>query len=116
VDSGELNFAFQRDENVFTLSKNISQNTDYQIVTSNNRVEDYEKLNYQLSGKDSISIPFIQVTHPDSLKLAKNFVLEGGVDDYAVLFKREQGYGSIAGSLLRRRVLSYSGFVDAFIT
>jgi hypothetical protein len=42
VDSGELNFAFQRDENVFTLSKNISQNTDYQIVTSNNRVEDYE--------------------------------------------------------------------------
>jgi hypothetical protein len=51
VDSGELNFAFQRDENVFTLSKNISQNTDYQIVTSNNRVEDYEKLNY-VGGKD----------------------------------------------------------------
>jgi hypothetical protein len=48
----ENSTAFQRDENVFTLSKNISQNTDYQIVTSNNRVEDYEKLNYQLSVKD----------------------------------------------------------------
>jgi hypothetical protein len=54
---GELNFAFQRDENVFTLSKNISQNTDYQIVTSNNRVEDYEKLNYQLSVRISILYP-----------------------------------------------------------
>jgi hypothetical protein len=43
--------AFQRDENVFTLSKK-HQNTDYQIVTSNNRVEDYEKLNYQLVVKD----------------------------------------------------------------
>jgi hypothetical protein len=77
-------FPFQKADNVFTLSKNIFQNTDYQIVTSNNRVEDYEKLNYQLSViKDQY--PSIQVkSAPDSLKVSKNYILGQVSDDYGV--------------------------------
>lgn len=32
-------YAFTKQENQFLLSKNIVQNTDYQIVTSNNKVQ-----------------------------------------------------------------------------
>ena len=39
---------FSKSENMFSLSKNIGQNTDYQIVTSNSKVKNHEKLNYQL--------------------------------------------------------------------
>jgi hypothetical protein len=112
---------FQRDENVFTLSKNVRQNTDYQIVTSNNRVEDYEKLNYQLSVvKDQY--PFIQVNlAPDSLKLAKNFVLGKVSDDYGlsklqVVYyprnKRElskRGTITIKASIFQQFVFSFPG-------
>jgi hypothetical protein len=77
-------FPFQKAVQAFTLSKNIFQSTDYQIVTSNNRVSDYEKLNYQLSVvKDQY--PSIQVSSaPDSLKLGKNYFLGQVSDDYGV--------------------------------
>ena len=42
-------YTFAKNENVFTLSKSILQNVDYQILTSNNKVQNYEKLNYQIS-------------------------------------------------------------------
>ena len=32
-------FPFSKSENTFTLSKNISQNTEYQIRTSNDKVK-----------------------------------------------------------------------------
>jgi hypothetical protein len=35
-------FSFQKKENVFSLSKNVIQNADYQIITSNRRVKDHE--------------------------------------------------------------------------
>lgn len=77
-------FTFQKAENVFTLSRKVFQNTDYQIVTSNDRVEDYEKLDYQLSViKDQY--PSIQVRNaPDSLKVAKGYVVGQVSDDYGV--------------------------------
>jgi hypothetical protein len=77
-------FYFTKEENVFSVSKNIFQNTDYQIVTSNHKVLNYEKLNYQLSViKDQY--PFIQVNHaPDSLKAAKNYLLGQLSDDYGI--------------------------------
>ena len=73
---------FSKSENMFSLSKNIVQNTDYQIVTSNSKVKNHEKLNYQLSViKDQY--PVINVNHaPDSLKVAKNYVLGQISDDY----------------------------------
>ena len=72
---------FNKIENEFKLAKNISQNTDYQILTSNNKVKNYEKLDYQLSViKDQF--PTINVgPAPDSLKLDKNYILGRVGDD-----------------------------------
>nr|WP_294931571.1 DUF4175 family protein [uncultured Flavobacterium sp.] len=75
---------FNKAENEFKLAKNISQNTEYQILTSNNKVKNYEKLDYQLSViKDQH--PTITVSPaPDSLKLDKNYVLGRLGDDYGL--------------------------------
>jgi len=77
-------FRFNKAENEFKLAKNISQNTEYQILTSNNKVKNYEKLDYQLSViKDQH--PTITVSPaPDSLKLDKNYVLGRLGDDYGL--------------------------------
>ncbi|MFE3846923.1 DUF4175 family protein [Flavobacterium sp. LB3P45] len=77
-------FPFSKAENTFTLSKYILQNTEYQILTSNDKVKNYEKLDYQLSIiKDQF--PTIRVnTAPDSLKVDKNYVLGQISDDYGL--------------------------------
>ena len=77
-------FKFNKAENEFKLAKNISQNTDYQILTSNSKVKNYEKLDYKLSViKDQH--PTITVSPaPDSLKLDKNYVLGRLGDDYGL--------------------------------
>ena len=77
-------FAFSKVKNGFVLTKDIMQNTDYQIVSSNNKVDNYEKLSYQLSViKDQF--PAIRVQHaPDSLKVDKSFVLGQISDDYGL--------------------------------
>lgn len=77
-------FKFNKAENEFKLAKNFSQNTEYQILTSNSKVKNYEKLDYQLSViKDQH--PSITVSPaPDSLKLDKNYVLGRLGDDYGL--------------------------------
>jgi hypothetical protein len=77
-------FPFLKTENNFTLSKLISQNTEYQILTSNNKVKNYEKLNYQISViKDRF--PTINVNSiPDSLNVDKNYVIGQISDDYGL--------------------------------
>ena len=78
------NFHFNKFENDFTLSKFIAQNTEYQILTTNAKVKNYEKLNYQISViKDQF--PTINVNNaPDSLKIDKNYVLGQISDDYGI--------------------------------
>lgn len=82
--SGIFKSSFSKTENSFILSKNILQNTDYQIFTSNDKVKNHEKLNYQLTViKDQF--PTINVNNtPDSLKIAKNYVLGQITDDYGL--------------------------------
>ncbi|WP_198554695.1 hypothetical protein [Flavobacterium sp. ALD4] len=77
-------FKFIKESDLFSLSKNIVQNTDYQVVTSNERIKDYEKLSYQLTViKDQF--PTISASYaPDSLKVDKSFVLGQIVDDYGL--------------------------------
>lgn len=77
-------FTFAKQDNVFTLSKSILQNVEYQILTSNNKVQHYEKLNYHISViKDQF--PTITVNNaPDSLKVNKNYVLGQVSDDYGL--------------------------------
>jgi hypothetical protein len=76
---------FAKSDNRFTLSRNVSQNTAYSILTSNEKVRAYEKLNYQISVvKDQY--PTINVNNaPDSLKTQKNYTMLGQVsDDYGL--------------------------------
>lgn len=77
-------YSFAKNENTFLFSKSILQNIDYQILTSNNKVQNYEKLNYQISViKDQF--PTISVNNaPDSLKVGKNYVLGQVSDDYGL--------------------------------
>jgi hypothetical protein len=77
-------FSFSKMNNRFIFTKRISQNTDYQIFTSNSKVQNHEKLNYQLSViKDQF--PTINADYaPDSLKVAKSFVLGKISDDYGL--------------------------------
>lgn len=76
--------AFTRNEQDFTFAKTILQNTDYQVITSNARVKDHEKLQYQIATiKDQY--PTITVGNaPDSLKLKRDIVLGQVSDDYGL--------------------------------
>jgi hypothetical protein len=75
---------FSVNESTFQLSKSINQNIDYQIITSNSKVKNYEKLNYQLSViKDQF--PTIEANNaPDSLKIDKSVVVGQVGDDYGL--------------------------------
>ena len=78
------NFPFSRSGSAFILSKQIFQNTEYQIFTSNTKVKNYEKLNYQISViKDQF--PTISVNKaPDSLKIDENYILGQISDDFGL--------------------------------
>jgi hypothetical protein len=78
---GSSKYSFNKQENQFLLSKNILQNTEYQIVTSNTKVQNYEKLNYQIAViKDQFPTISVGVA-PDSLKIDNNYVLGQVSDD-----------------------------------
>ena len=81
---GALRSSFVESNAVFNYAKIINQNTDYQIITSNNKVQNFEKLNYQIVvTKDQY--PVILVNNaPDSLKVDKNFVLGSVSDDFGI--------------------------------
>lgn len=75
---------FTSQNNSFIFSKIVSQNTEYQIITSNKEVQNFEKLNYQLSViKDQF--PVISAnTVPDSLKVDENVIVGQISDDYGL--------------------------------
>lgn len=75
---------FVNNDNAFSLSKYIMHNTEYQILTSNNKVKNHEKLQYQITTiKDQY--PTITVgAAPDSLKLDREVVLGQVSDDYGL--------------------------------
>ena len=112
-------YTFAKQDNQFLLSKNIIQNTDYQIVTSNNKVQNYEKLNYQISVvKDQF--PTITVGNaPDSLKIEKNYVLGQVSDDYGlsrlqvVYYPKDKPNSAKRGTIAVKRDV-YDQFVFAF--
>lgn len=112
-------YTFAKQDNTFQLSKNITQNTDYQILTSNSKVQNYEKLNYQISVvKDQY--PTISVGNaPDSLKIEKNYVLGQVSDDYGlsrlavVYYPKDKPSNAKRGTIAVKRDV-YDQFVFAF--
>ena len=112
-------YPFSKTENTFILSKNILQNTEYQILTSNDKVKNYEKLNYQLSIiKDQF--PTINVNAaPDSLKVGKGYVLGQISDDYGlsklqvVYYERDKPQTAKRGTIVVKKTV-FDQFVFAF--
>jgi hypothetical protein len=81
---GKTFFPFATTGNVFKLSKKLFQNLDYQVLTSNRSVRNYEKLNYSIAIiKDQFPTIKVSVT-PDSLKGNKNYLLGQLADDYGL--------------------------------
>ena len=113
------NYSFLKDDNSFKLTKNISQNTEYNIVTSNNKVKNYEKLNYQISViKDQF--PTINVNNaPDSLKVSNNYVLGQVSDDYGlnrlqvIYYVKDKPQAAKRGTIAVKKDI-YDQFVFAF--
>jgi hypothetical protein len=112
-------FFFSKSKNDFTLSKLISQNTVYQIITSNAKVKNYEKLNYQISViKDQF--PTINVNNaPDSLKIDKNYVLGQISDDNGLSKLQVVYYPKNKPELSKRGTIAvksklYDQFIFAF--
>ncbi|MEO8254426.1 MAG: DUF4175 family protein, partial [Flavobacterium sp.] len=107
---------FNKSDNSFILSKNIAENTDYQIISSNKAIIDYEKLNYQLNViKDQF--PTIAVNQaPDSLKLTKNYLLGKISDDYGLRQLQVVYYESNKPSTAKRGTIAIkSGVFDQFV-
>lgn len=109
-------FPFAQSDDVFMLSKNILQNTDYQILTSNDKVRHYEKLNYQISViKDQY--PTINVNQaPDSLKVQKQYLLGQVADDYGLSRLQIVYYPKDAPNQARRGTIAVKNTVfDQFV-
>jgi len=117
--NGANSFPFSKSDNQFSLSKNILQNTDYQILTSNSKVSNYETLNYRISVvKDQY--PTITVGNaPDTLKVEKHYILGQIADDYGlsklqvVYYPKENPAAAKRGTIAVKKDI-YDQFVFAF--
>jgi len=80
----EISNNFTKENNLFSFAKNIFQNTEYQILTSNKNSTHHEKLYYKLNViKDNY--PNIKVENiPDSLGIEKNILIGEVSDDYGL--------------------------------
>lgn len=114
-NSHETTFNFTKENNSFLFSKNISDNTDYQILTSNKNKKHYEKLNYKLSViKDAY--PSISVTTiPDSLGLDNNILIGEISDDYGLTKLQLVYYKKSNPKELKSQILAINkGVFDRF--
>jgi len=112
-------YSFSKKGNHFAFSKNIMQNTTYQILTSNEKVKNYEKLNYQLAViKDQF--PTIQVAYaPDSLKTEQIFVLGKISDDYGfsklqIVYSPKNNPKAVKRGVIKIKSSLYDQFVFTF--
>ncbi|OCB77401.1 DUF4175 family protein [Flavobacterium crassostreae] len=117
--NGKQQIAFQKAPNGFILHKNIVQNTEYQISTSNAKLPNHEKLDYQLTVIPD-QYPSIQVQPaPDSLQLGASYLLGQLADDYGISKLEVVYYPKAKPTLAQRATLKSSSknvsqFVFAF--
>jgi len=110
---------FQNAGNEFKFSKSLFQNSEYQILTSNKLVKNYEKLSYAINIiKDQE--PTIKVEEaPDGLKTETPFLLGQISDDYGfsklsiVYFPKDNPKQAKRGTIAFKQGV-YDKFVFAF--
>lgn len=80
----ENNSEFKNNNGLFSLSKSIRSDFNYQIITSNQSVKQYEKLGYAITTiKDQFPTISAQIA-PDSLKLKDKVIIGNASDDYGL--------------------------------
>lgn len=109
-------FPFKKSDTLFKASYSAIQDTDYQLITSNNDVKGYEKLNYKLKVvKDAY--PDIKIEDlADSLSKGKGYKLGTIADDYG-LSKLDVVYypSSQPNNVKRGTIKKVSASVDRFV-
>ncbi len=80
----ENSLYFKNNSGLFSLSKSIRSDFNYQIITSNQSVREYEKLGYSITTiKDQFPTISVQIA-PDSLKLKDKVIIGNVSDDYGL--------------------------------
>ncbi len=80
----ENSFEFKNNNGLFSLSKSIRSDFNYQIITSNQSVREYEKLGYSITIiKDQFPTISAQIA-PDSLNLKEKVIIGNVSDDYGL--------------------------------
>lgn len=75
---------FANKENNFSLSRKISDNLSYEVITSNRNINEFEKLSYQIATiKDQYPTISVQIA-PDSLKLKSKMMIGQVADDHGL--------------------------------
>jgi hypothetical protein len=75
---------FTSKENNFFLSRRISDNLSYEVITSNRNINEFEKLSYQIATiKDQYPTISVQIA-PDSLKLKSKMMIGQVADDHGL--------------------------------
>ena len=72
---------FANKDNNFSLSRRITDNLNYEVITSNKNINEFEKLSYQIATiKDQYPTISVQIA-PDSLKLKSKMMIGQVADD-----------------------------------
>ncbi len=75
---------FANKENNFSLSRRITDNLSYEVITSNRNINEFEKLSYQIATiKDQYPTISVQIA-PDSLKLKSKIIIGQVADDHGI--------------------------------
>lgn len=75
---------FANNENNFSLSRRITDNLSYDVITSNRNINEFEKLSYQIATiKDQYPTISVQIA-PDSLKLKSKMMIGQVSDDHGL--------------------------------
>ena len=75
---------FASKENNFSLSRRITDNLSYEVITSNRNINEFEKLSYQIATiKDQYPTISVQIA-PDSLKLKSKMMIGQVADDHGL--------------------------------
>lgn len=112
----ENSFEFKNNNGLFSLSKNIRSDFNYQIITSNQSVLEYEKLGYSITTiKDQFPTISAQIA-PDSLKLKEKVIIGNVSDDYG-LAKLQLVYYDVNNreDLIRTNLPVKNQLVDRFV-
>ena len=107
---------FQRKDNSFYYNRNITKNVDYQIVTSNKKLKNFETLNYQIATVPD-AFPTIEVAAvSDSLNTSSNYVVGQLSDDYGLHKLKVVFYPKGKLSNVKSAVISIANaVVDQFV-